>query len=607
MLAIMLGRIAVANGQAQNTIFKPVWQWADPALRAKYGFGWPEGKRQGEYKECTCAYVDFATGMCTDNAAEGRAKTFYCGDGNHRGRTGHDEFRNGMRTAGGPCMCSTTPGKTESDACFAFKTKLMGVDYEYEARCLPVATLVEDTWDYISVSVLHDTSVDGPEPFILPPAEFPDPQRQAILKLKVDVEWGILDIFNEEANALAATDSSCYFRCQGGDPKTANQLCLGIDDFTTCKGGGTCSYRECNACCEETPQDIDARERQNGPNVCGETTRRCAFPDGLPSPKQLKYEYRGGVTGKHRLVVVGDWPAIMSVLLNLKYKGLADVSSLRLRSSLVSPESAITQPYETAFFEITQVFAAERQAPDGSQDGFDYSEGLAGNLTVVIRLQGDNDPPVIFNPQNTYQAPAVCQGQGLTDPGACCSMQGPQTCCQCHFGQYYAFEDTADILEITGMTVTDVDLEEVNADARLNVKVLAKNGNVNLNSRTGLTFYDEAVRNRRGFTAKADATNNAIKLLKYRVETPELVNSQQSTVLHYNTQQVGEEEYFDISFNDQGYTSDQGAVRTALPSPCQRPPCYPRCLAASHCCEALPSLPPVHSLRAPHQRGGTDE
>jgi len=571
LIVIMLLRGAgVADGQAQNTIFKPVWQWADPALKAKYGFGWPEGQPEGEIKECTCAHVDFATGTCSDNAAVGRVKTFPCGDGNHRGRSGHDEFKNGMRTAGGPCMCSTTPGKTENDACFAFKTEVMGK--RFAATCLPAVQVMEDEWGYISVSALHDTSIDEPEPFILPPSEFPDPPRIAILKLIVDVEWGMLDIFNEEANALIATDSSCYFRCQGGDPKTAGQLCQGINDGTTCKGGGICSYRECNACCEETPQDVDARERLGSPNVCGETTRRCRFPGGLPAPKQLKYEYRGGVTGKHRLVVVGDWPGLMSVLLNLKYKALPDMTTLRLRSPQVSPESAVTQPFETVFYEITQVFAAERQAADGSPDGFDYSQALAGNLTVVVRIRGDNDPPVIFNPETTYQPPALCAR--LSDPSGCCNMKGAQSCCQCHFGQYYAFEDSAEVLEITGMTVEDVDLEEADTEARLDVKLLAKKGNVNLNSRTGLVFYDEAVRNGRGFSgflAKADATNNAIKLLKYRVETPELVNTEASAVYNYNTQQDGEEEYFDITFNDQGYTSDRGEVypfpSLALPPP----------------------------------------
>ena len=98
-------------------------------------------------------------------------------------------------------MCSTTQGKAVNDACFAFKTELMGVEYKYGARCLPVIPLMEDEWDYISVSALHDTSVDGPDPFILPPAEFPDPPGLAILKLTVDVEWGMLDIFDEEAKA----------------------------------------------------------------------------------------------------------------------------------------------------------------------------------------------------------------------------------------------------------------------------------------------------------------------------------------------------------------------------------------------------------------------
>jgi len=94
-----------------------------------------------------------------------------------------------------------------------------------------------------AVSALHDASVDEPAPFILPPGEYPDVDREVMMKLTIDVEWGMLDIFDEEAKAQASDFSNCWFRCQGGDPKTAGSLCEGIDDATTCKGGGVCSYK----------------------------------------------------------------------------------------------------------------------------------------------------------------------------------------------------------------------------------------------------------------------------------------------------------------------------------------------------------------------------
>ena len=110
-------------------------------------------------QECTCAHVDYGinprTGKpslkCTDDIAQGRSKTFSCGATNHRGRAGHDEFRSGMRNRNdGPCLCSTTPGKTVNDACFQFKTEALGEEFDYAPRCLPVVHVNEDEWSYIS-------------------------------------------------------------------------------------------------------------------------------------------------------------------------------------------------------------------------------------------------------------------------------------------------------------------------------------------------------------------------------------------------------------------------------------------------------------------------
>jgi hypothetical protein len=243
---------------------------------------------------------------------------------------------------------------------------------------------------------------------------------------------------------------------------------------------------------------------------------------------------------------------------------------MRLRSEFASPVSARTQPYETAFYEIRQIDKAQRIDEDVAGAGpllYDYFETFRGNLTVLIKIRGLNDPPVVHNPETDFTPPAICKQ--MSNPSECCQKPGipdgstgnDQSCCQCFFGQYYAFEDTSDILEIPGMTVMDPDLQEATTDAKFDVKVLAKKGNVNFNSRTGLVFYDQAFRNRKGFTAGSDATNNAIRVLKYVVETADLVGTPASTVFNYNTQQDGMVEYFDMSFNDQGYTSVSGAAQ----------------------------------------------
>ena len=586
------GLVGLVDGQ-DAPVFKPVWQWVDPGLKAKYGFGWPAEKQEGEFKQCTCAHVDYSLNMaCSDDQAEGRVKDFDCRQFGTRSRTGHDEFKYGMRGSGNPCMCSTTVGKVESDACFGFKTTVETTSYDHPPLCLPVTRVREDKWDYISVSALQDTSVVGPteaSTILLPPGEYPDIERNRLMILVIDVQWGMLDIFDEEQKALESDDSSCVFTCQGGDPKTAGQRCNGIEDVTTCKGGGVCSYLECNCCCEETPLDLKRRTNPDSPlygvHVCGgdgvdpatgATIRRCNYPPNeagnpVPSPRQIRFQYRDGVAGKHRLTVVGDWLSLMATMLNLKYRGLRDTTTMRLRSPTLSPLSAQTQPYETVYYSITQV-QSQPEFINGIRTGeTEYFTVFSGNLTVLVRIISDNDAPVIVDPQQGYVAPAVCSNLDAETSAKCCRKDGDQSCCQCHFGQFYAFEDTSDILQITGMQVSDVDIEELTTTAEFDVFTLVKNGNINFNSRTGLTFYDQNARNRKGFTATTEFTNNAIRLLKYVVELPELVDreckpgvpkTECSTVHHFHTQQEGKEEYFDISFNDQGYTSVTGQAKS---------------------------------------------
>jgi hypothetical protein len=56
------------------------------------------------------------------------------------------------------------------------------------------------------------------------------------------------------------------------------------------------------------------------------------------------------------------------------------------------------------------------------------------------------------------------------------------------------------------------------------------------------------------------ATNNAIKVLKYRLETPENLGPG-SPAYHYNTQNGANVEYFTVTVSDQGYTSSTEQAR----------------------------------------------
>jgi hypothetical protein len=86
ILIMVLGNPGPAHG---GDVFKPVWRWADPFLKSKYGVEWPRDIPEGEFKICTCGNVDRskagAVKVCSDNQAEGRGRIFACGTDNHRG------------------------------------------------------------------------------------------------------------------------------------------------------------------------------------------------------------------------------------------------------------------------------------------------------------------------------------------------------------------------------------------------------------------------------------------------------------------------------------------------------------------------------------------
>ncbi len=303
----------------------------------------------------------------------------------------------------------------ENDACVSWQTQVApDGPKDREPLCLPVVNVIEDKWQYIPVSAMQDLSeVDIP---IYQFGEYTDASRSVMMTLTIDVEWGVLDVFQEELFAAVADDAACYYTCQGGDPETKDKLCgdsLPVPDKNFCKGGGVCGYVQCVTCCEETPSDI-----QKNNNICfskshkglERTTRSCTFPGGLPSPKQIRYEYRGGVLGKHRLKVVGDWASLLSVLLNVKYKGMQDVTTMRLRAPLLSPESARTQPYETITYKISQLFSTVTEVIEAGKTVIRtaYTEADSGNLTVLVNIQGENDPPDVKNPQDTWTMQEVC-------------------------------------------------------------------------------------------------------------------------------------------------------------------------------------------------------
>ncbi len=110
------------------------------------------------------------------------------------------------------------------------------------------------------------------------------------------------------------------------------------------------------------------------------------------------------------------------------------------------------------------MFALGRQI-----DGATQAEELSGEMEMLLKIKGVNDAPVVVNPQDKYVRPEVCEARNEER--------------ECHFGQFWAEEDTADTLSIGGMEISDVDLYEQTPDARFAVKVIAKKGTVDFNTR----------------------------------------------------------------------------------------------------------------------------
>jgi hypothetical protein len=266
-------------------------------------------------------------------------------------------------------------------------------------------------------------------------------QQSAVFRVNVDVQYGNLDIFN-----LASRCGN--FKCSGGDKSGAP--CAGRADLTTCVGGGVCLYSTCTPC-----------------SPCNVT---------VPPLTSVRFTYRKSNTGavlagRHSLEAVGPYTAVLTLLTNLRYSALPNQNSLRLRSKTLSLSSYATQPYETATYSIAQ------KQPTGA-----FTQ--VGNVTVLIRIAAVNNFPVLVNPQKRYVPPSNCGTAGGVD-----LRKVPLAC---FFGPYWVREDTTEVLQITDFDVSDVDLTEEDLAAKLDTKIFAYRGIVDLNTRTDLEFYGEA-------------------------------------------------------------------------------------------------------------------
>jgi hypothetical protein len=300
----------------------------------------------------------------------------------------------------------------------------------------------------IDLSPLQTTNLISSAASFLRPA-FAYTYGTEVFRLSVQVSYGNLDLFGLASRCPG-------FKCRGGDKN--GEACGGLNDVSTCVGGGSCLYDTCTPC-----------------RPCNATS---------PPLNYLTFSYRRNslgtlVSGQHSLVAEGPYGAILALLLNLRYKALRNLNSLRLRSPVLNPNGYAVQPYEAATYVISQ------RQPSGTFN-------QVGNITVMIRIAGVNDPPVLMNPRDLYVPPLNCKTAGV-------DLRNVPL--ECFFGPYWVREDTSDVLQIAGFSVSDVDLTEGGTAAALDTKILVNKGIVDLNTRTNLNFYDQNARSRRGFTA----------------------------------------------------------------------------------------------------------
>jgi hypothetical protein len=283
--------------------------------------------------------------------------------------------------------------------------------------------------------------------------------------------------------------------------------------------------------------------------------QRCSvdMSTGMSSPPQAEYltsiTYEkelvdNGLVLRRRLLIFGHWVAVDQAMLSLKYKADPDVNTFRMRSQLYMERISRKYTYERM---NTTVYFANLVNNVPVQVG--------PSLVQMIHIADVNDTPQIVHPKDIYKAPEEC-----SDPTS--EIES------CNFGQFWAIEDSSDVMVINGIQVSDQDIyeqcpPEPNFEcAKVDVSIIAFKGAIQLNTRSNLNFYNN-FRSKIGFTSVLTDTVNAVKVLYYRVEAAEIVGTASSTVLNYNTQRLGEkaEEYVTVRVSDQGFSGETGIAQ----------------------------------------------
>jgi hypothetical protein len=130
----------------------------------------------------------------------------------------------------------------------------------------------------------------------------------------------------------------------------------------------------------------------------------------------------------------------------------------------------------------------------------------------MLHIKDVNNRPTLSNPGDTYRPSPVCNADPLATLG------------QCHFGQFFRFEDTFKTMSIAGVQADDIDLWESCSFAfpectKVDVNVVTFKGTTGLNTRVGLDVYQN-LRSALGFAAYLKNINAAIQVLLASIQPP---------------------------------------------------------------------------------------
>jgi len=374
----------------------------------------------------------------------------------------------------------------------------------FAPECLDVIFALEDTWGYLGVFINHGPGAPGQHlPFIGNPTYY--------LIFKFTVIFGELDLLDTLQKCAWMEDHKII-----GDPEAATM----------------------DAYCDIVPTDL--------PGDWSTIQRR---------PIHLRYKRyaEDNFVRKMSLEISGNFEQVDPLIKMVKYKAKYNVNSNRIRSPIYNLLSYNKVPNELLLVEVSNRIDGGSSLPSTDRlTLLQYPWPAVGNLTVIIQVHDQNDPPSIIAPADGYNPPAECQQADSELP-------------ECNFGQYFSYEGTDTIVPLEGVTVSDPDLHETCPISepecvRVDIAVRAFKGTVGLNTRSNLAIYFDG-RPGSGFTARITDLNSAIKVLFYAVENSNLLGTPASSVISYNTQHSGNQEFVTVTASDQGFTGRAGTAR----------------------------------------------